>query len=189
MSCLHRIAAIVFMTSLCILLMAKPGSAQTETDGLRIDAGYPGGNIIVDRIEGDQVSLRQDLRDTNGWWFYWNFRVRGAAGRTLTFHFDGQSPIGVRGPAGSTDGGHQWSWLGAKCVQGASFTHRFDAGVDEVRFSFAIPYVESHLQRFLAAYQGNRCLSVQTLCKTRRDALSNDCRSSIRIVSPAIEFS
>ena len=130
MSSLYRIAASIFTALFCIVLAAQADAAPTETDGLRIDAQYPGGNIIVDRIEGDQVYLRQDLRDTKGWWFYWNFRVRGAASRTLRFTFDGQSPIGVRGPAVSTDGGCEWTWLGADGAQGASFTYRFDPGTD-----------------------------------------------------------
>ena len=35
-----------------------------------IDCDFPGGNILVDRIEGDQVFLQQDIRDTTEWWFY-----------------------------------------------------------------------------------------------------------------------
>jgi hypothetical protein len=27
------------------------------------------GNIVVERIEGDRVDLRQDLRDIAPWWF------------------------------------------------------------------------------------------------------------------------
>ena len=188
----HRIAALVLVVALCCLTMLRDGVARTEAEDLQIDANYPGGNIIVDRIEGDQVSLRQDLRDTKGWWFYWNFRVRGAVGRTLTFRFEGQSPIGVRGPAVSTDGGQRWSWLGADCVRGASFTHRFDADADEVRFSFAIPYLESDLKRFLAEYQDNRCLSVETLCKSRKgrtverlQVVDPDCEPSYRILLTA----
>ena len=86
----------------------------------RIDADFPGGNIRVRKIDGDTIRLEQDLRDTTEWWFWWNFRVRDAAGRTLTFHFSDPSPIGVRGPAVSLDGGHLWSWSGTKAVDGAS---------------------------------------------------------------------
>ena len=43
---------------------------------LNIDADFPGGNIVLDRIEGDTVLLHQDLRDTEGDWFYWYFRER-----------------------------------------------------------------------------------------------------------------
>lgn len=51
---------------------------------LQIDADFPGGNVVVDGVAGDVVRLHPDLRDTEGNWFYWCCRVRGAAGRTLT---------------------------------------------------------------------------------------------------------
>jgi len=144
------------------------GDTRIVQADIEIDAKYPGGNIVVERIEGDQVYLRPDLRDTNGWWFYWNYRVRGAAGRTLTFQFTGRNPIGVRGPAVGADGGSSWSWLGAERVKGASFAYTFSAGQDEVRFCFAIPYQEENLRQFLASHRDNPHLSVQELCKSRK---------------------
>ena len=146
---------------------APPALAGTVSGQLVIDDQFPGGNIMVERIEGDQVDLRPDLRDTQGWWFYWNFRVRGAQGRTLTFRFADRSPIGVRGPAVSTDRGRTWAWMGADCVKNASFQYSFTADDDEVRFCFAMPYQEEDLQRFLTHYQDNRYLSVQQLCVSR----------------------
>jgi len=73
-----------------------------------IDTNFPGGNALVDEIVGDTVRLHPDLRDTQGNWFYWSFRVRGAAGRALTFQFTAQDPVGVRGPAVSLDEGRTW---------------------------------------------------------------------------------
>ena len=57
--------------------------------------------LIEDRLrfieieESDIVELQQDLRDTSGWWFYWSFRVRGAAGRRLEFRFTNKDVIGT----------------------------------------------------------------------------------------------
>lgn len=133
-----------------------------------VDANYPGGNIIVDKIENDVVHVRPDLRDTDGWWFYWNFRVRGAAGRTLVFTFGDRSPIGVHGPAVSFNGGKSWSWLGSQAVKGASFRHAFSPRMNEVRFCFCIPYQEADLRQFLAGHATNKSLRVETLCKTRK---------------------
>jgi len=144
------------------------GDARIARADIEIDARYPGGNIVVERIEGDHVYLRPDLRDTNGWWFYWSFRVQGAAERTLTFHFTGRNPIGVRGPAVSSDGGRSWSWLGRDRVEGASFAYAFPADQDEVRFCFAIPYQEEDLRKFLASHRDGPHLSVQELCKSRK---------------------
>ncbi len=135
---------------------------------LRIDADFPGGNIIVDRMNGDRVLLRQDLRDTPRWWFYWCFRVRGAGGRSLTFEFTDGNPIGRLGPACSKDGGRTWSWLGAEAVDGASFSFRFPETADEVRFAFTTPYQASDLQTFVDALQSDPSLKVSSLCRTRK---------------------
>jgi len=138
---------------------------------VRIDANYPGGNIVLERIDGSDVHLRQDLRDTQGWWFYWNFRVRGGAGRTLRFRFAGRDPIGTRGPAVSTDGGRTWAWLGRKAVEagrkGVSFRYTFAEDARAVRFCFAVPYQEADLRRFLKRRAAGGHLAVRELCKTR----------------------
>ena len=147
-------------------------SAGTMSAEVTVDADYPGGNIIVERIDGETVYLRQDLRDSKGWWFYWNFRVRGAAGRTMMFRFTNKNPIGVRGPAVSTDGGKMWAWLGASAVEadakGASFRYAFPADAKAVQFSFTVPYQHADLQRFLKRHAGSKRLAFKTLCKTRK---------------------
>ena len=56
---------------------------------LSVTADFPGGNVVLERIDGDTVLVHQDLRDTTEWWFHWYFRVRGAASCTLTFQFTG----------------------------------------------------------------------------------------------------
>jgi hypothetical protein len=146
-----------------VLCLALPIAAE-----VKVDADYPGGNIILEKIEGDTITLRQDIRDTKGWWFYWNFRVKGAAGRTMTIRFTDRNPIGVRGPAMSTDKGLTWKWLGRKATKGASFTYAFPAGVEEVRFCFAMPYQEADLKHFLKKHSDNKHLTVKELCKSRK---------------------
>lgn len=150
-----------------LLLLFSHGIAAARGGPVAIDANYPGGNIVVERIDGDTIYLRPDLRDTEGWWFYWSFRVRSAAGRTLTFRFSGPNPIGVRGPAVSADQGRTWSWLGAEAVEDGSFKYAFAANADEVRLSFGIPYQEQNLKEFLARYKGNPNVTAQELCKSK----------------------
>ena len=133
-----------------------------------IDANFPGGNVIVEKILGDTVYIRPDVRDTHGWWFYWNFRVRSAAGKNLTFQFVDRNPIGVRGPAFSADGGQTWSWLGKKSVQNNSFSYTFPNTDGDVRFCFAVPYTESNLQQFLKPSKDDSHLLVNDLCQTRK---------------------
>lgn len=147
------------------LLLALLAAAPQE---IQVDAGIPGGNILVDKIDGDAVSIRQDLRDTTGDWFYWQFRVRGAQGRTVTFQFTGSNVIGVLGPAMSVDGGATWTWLGKDFVQGASFRCAFPAEAKDVRFCVSIPYLEKDLKAFLERHASDAALKVETLCETKK---------------------
>ncbi len=116
-----------------------------------IDADFPGGNIIVDELDGETVVLRQDQRDTPEWWFYWRFRVRGAAGRTLRFTFADGDVFGARGPCVSLDG-RKWRWLGRGILRDNGFTFAIPPGREEVYFSFCHPYQESHLHAFLTTH-------------------------------------
>jgi hypothetical protein len=135
---------------------------------MNIDCNFPGGNILVDRIEGDQAFVHQDLRDTTTDWFYWCFRLSGAAGRAVRVTFTGSNVIGVRGPAVSLDGGVHWQWLGAAAVEEQSFTYAVPAGADDVRFSFGMPYLETNLRVFLQQHTGDPALAVGELCRTRK---------------------
>lgn len=120
----------------------------------QVDADFPGGNIIVERIDGNDVYLRQDPRDTQGFWFYWYFRIRNAAGRRLRFHFTGGDVLTDRGPAVSVDGGRRWRWLGSDAVKGTSFEHHFADPNEEVRFCLAMPYQRAKLETFLNQHRG-----------------------------------
>jgi len=159
------LALVAILVGLATVSRATERSAQARSP-IRIDADFPGGNVVVDSIAGDTVTLHQDLRDTAGNWFYWYFRVRGAAGRTLEFRFSGFHPIGTRGPSLSVDGGNTWSWLGTNVVQGKTFTYAFSPKAREVRFCFAIPYLEDNLKDFLRRHKRSRNLEVETLCET-----------------------
>jgi len=131
---------------------------------LRIDAAIPGGNSVIERIEGDTVFLRQDQRDTEDSWFYWCFRVRGAAGRTLTFSFTDWDVIGVRGPALSEDAGWTWRYLGPDCAQDATFPYTFAPDADERWFCFTLPYTRRNLDRWLGGHADDPGLAVERLC-------------------------
>lgn len=135
---------------------------------ITLDCDFPGGNIIVDSIDGDAIAVHQDLRDTTTDWFYWCFRARGAAGRKISATFTGSNVIGVRGPAMSLDAGQTWQWLGADSVSGQTFTCDVPASAAEVRFSFGMPYMETNLQAFLAQHAGSPFLEVGELCKTQK---------------------
>ena len=126
--------------------------ANSTASTLRIDCDFPGGNILVDRVDGDDVYLRQDPRDTPGFWFYWSYRVRGAEGRRSTFRFTDGKVVGVRGPAVSRNGGETWEWLDDESVTPEAFTFQFGPNDTAVRFCLAMPYQRGNLEAMFGEY-------------------------------------
>ena len=138
-----------------------------------VDDRLPAGNIICEKIDGDVVKVRQDLRDTEGGWFYWAMRVTGAAGRTLRFDFTdpyGGGPVGVRGPVVSTDRGKTFAFPLDGKASSNSFSWIFPAGQDEVWFYECHPYLPADWEAFLAAHAADRGTVFETgvLCRTRK---------------------
>jgi hypothetical protein len=154
-------------------------AAPAAEGEVRIDADFPGGNIKVEKIDGETAYVAQDLRDTQKgqWWFYWAFRLRAPAGKSVRIVFSDRSPIGVRGPAVSEDGGETWKWLGAKAVRSTktngkaewSFDAAVPAGKEEVRYAFCPNYLQSHLEAFRKEFKDNPALRVEELCRSRKD--------------------
>lgn len=165
------------MLMIAALAVFTPLAAAAYT----VDAEIPAGNIVVKSIEGDVVKLKLDFRDTPGHWFYWAFRVRGAAGRTLTFDFGDSAAVGSRGAAVSSDRGRTWRWTDFETddardpVTGdhksyTTFTWKFAAGEDEIWFSQTIPYTQSDWESFLAAHAADygKVFVTNTLCLSRK---------------------
>ncbi len=143
-----------------------------------VDAELPAGNVVVNSIDGDRVSVRQDLRDTTEDWFYWAFRVKGAAGRTVRFDFrkqDGKSAaiVGVRGPVVSKDRGRTFEFaLDGKSKQDG-FTYTFGPDEDETYFYECHPYLRADWDAFIARHSADvkaGRIVLETLCKSRKGA-------------------
>ena len=134
---------------------------------MTIDANFTGGNILVDRIDGDHAWLRQDLRDTEGWWFHWLCRVTGAPGREITLHFTNKNVFTALGPSVSTDAVH-WAWAGAEVVpeddgsENVRVTLRLP-DADPCYLTYSLPYLGSQLESFLARHTRHPHLRRSTL--------------------------
>ncbi|MEX0793426.1 MAG: M14 family zinc carboxypeptidase [Pirellulaceae bacterium] len=152
---LCRALPLILALAALILATAQLSAAEADAASIQIDADYPGGNLGPYEVKGDEVDIAQDIRDTSTWWFYYNFRVRGAGGRELTFHWTNKNPMAARGPAVSTDGGKNWQWLGKETVRGDSFVYRFPEDAEEVRFCLGMPYQLADLQRFIERHKKN----------------------------------
>jgi hypothetical protein len=135
--------------------------------GVVIDKEIPAGNIAVEAVEGDTVTLRQERRDTTQWWFYWAFRVCGAEGRSLSFRFTDGEPVGTRGPALSSDRGLTWRWLG-KDFTTRGFTYTFGVDEPEVWFAMGMVYTQRDWERFISRHAGSSFVERGTLAATRK---------------------
>ena len=140
--------------------------AQTET--IKIDSDFPGGNIKVNNVSEDTVYLVPDLRDTKGEWFYWYFRVKKAQNRTIYFQFEQKNVFTTFGPAVSKDKGLSWTWLGENSVKDNTFSFTFSSDDSCVSFSMAMPYTQDNLKRFLEKLPANDYLKQERLCTTRK---------------------
>lgn len=158
----HLLIKSFLLIGICsIMCRCAPSSFQIDTE-------FPGGNIIVDNIKGDSVRLQQDLRDTEGKWFYWSFRIQGAANRTLNFEFTNGGVIGSRGPAISTDGGSTWRWIGEPGSSDTRFQYSFGPDDREVYFSQGMNYTEKDFKLFLDKHRNHPDLKIETLCTSRK---------------------
>ncbi len=136
-----------------------------------IGSAFPGGNIIVDKIEDNNIYLRPDMRDTEGKWFYWYFGLKKAGHRKLVFHLP-EDYIGVLGPAVSKDKGQTWRWLGRQCVKENAFAYILPRTFTEIRFSVGMPYQRSNLTEFLKQYTGNSVLEIRRHCRTKKGRIA-----------------
>ncbi len=162
-------------------------SASFAFGEMSIDCEYPGGNVRVDKIDeaNGVVAVRPDLRDTRGYWFYWDFTLRGAAGRKLHFQFPKGDYLSSLGPAISRDGGKTWRWLnadGKRHEPNNAFDYVFAADENETRFATSIPYLQKDWDAASARWRGKEGVKFDVLCKSqsgRRDTemLRITCRS------------
>ena len=117
---------IVAACALALHFSASGGEAP-----FTVDRNIPAGNIELEKIDGDTVYVHQELRDTEGSWFYWAFRVKGAGGRTVEFRFTRTVAVGTRGPCVSLDRGRTWNYSAEQGATRKSFVYSFPADADD----------------------------------------------------------
>ena len=126
---------------------------------MRIFSDFAGGNIIVDSIEESDIlnsttiRLRQDIRDSASWWFWWHFGIEDVKpSRQLVFVFTDGDVVSTYGPAVSYDGINYKIGGGATFISEQSFCFTFSEGIERVYFAFSLPYQVSHFERFRREY-------------------------------------
>jgi len=125
---------------------------------MKIIRSFTGGNIEVVSLSEHEVILRDELRDTEGDWFYWAFAVEDAPEGKVTFRFDQPFRVGYYGAAVSHDLMH-WQWS-ESAGEGESFTYTFGKNEGRVYFAHHMLY---HPGRF-ESLVGRLGLEQKTLC-------------------------
>lgn len=139
---------------------------------LKIETAFPGGNVFIEDINGFEVTLARDMRNTEGDWFYWMFRALFDQKGEYRFTFTQNNSCGTRGPAVSYDDGNTWEWLGSECVSGSRnvFTYCYDGKRNSnVVFCVGMQYLPQHLEAFLTRHADSPYLSCSTLTRTRKN--------------------
>ena len=132
-------------------------NAVSKVGTMEITQDFPGGNIEVVSRQGNRIFLKQQLRDTTLWWFYWCFRLDDAPEHELEFVFTDGEVVGPWGPAYSTDR-INWQWLGG-AVDHTGFTFRSEQPGQTVYFCFCNPYQLADYHRFLSSFTGVSCIN------------------------------
>ena len=135
-----------------------------NAQNIKISSDFPGGNIVVNKIEGDTVWLKPDLSFTKGDWFYWYFKISGISGKTITFKFDQNRVFAKYGPAYSLNNDETWKWYGENRVADNTFPYSFSEQDTVAYFSVAFPYTEKNLYSFLETLHNRETLKIDTLC-------------------------
>jgi hypothetical protein len=125
-----------------------------------IHKNFIGGNIKVVSQNDNDVYVENELRDTQGDWFYWAFCVENACGKTITFHFQ-DVRLGFYGPAVSHDL-KEWRWLNDKGEN--EFTYTFGENENKVYFAHSMLYHPDRFLRFASA----KSLDVEEFCKSQK---------------------
>jgi len=155
------------------LALAVVAALGVRAGAITVDCAYPGGNVRVRSIEKTPgvVEVAPDLRDTEGYWFHFDFTVRGAEGRTVLFRFpqNGSPYLSSLGPAVCRDG-RTWSWLrpdGTRHEPANAFSFAFGKEDRAVRFALSIPYLQRDWDAFTAPWRGTDDVRFETLCKSQ----------------------
>lgn len=112
-----------------------------------IDKDFEGGNIKVDKIDGFDVYLQQEIRDTTEWWFYFSFRATAKKEGTYYFHFTNKEVISKFGPAISLDGDNYF-FDELSFVNHSTFKYFFKEN-QTMFFAFSYPYKTKDFLSFL----------------------------------------
>jgi len=161
------------ISSVALIIAATALSAADHPQpAVKISTTFPGGNVLVERNEGDSVQIAPDPRGDSPW-FYWYFEATATKPGRVNFVLPEKvvgfknGAIGFQGPAISHDLGRTWSWMGTDNINENAFFYDFKKADDKVCFAVTIPYLQPDLEKFLKENSKNEHLKQSVLTKSR----------------------
>ena len=134
---------------------------------MKISSDFAGGNIIykgcTEENDFTEVFLEQDLRDTDRWWFYWNFRVDSPPKGRVRFSFCNGKVVCPYGAAVS-ENGFDWHYDTDGYEDATHFSYTFDGSGKSVYFAFTLPYQVEHFEKFYKAISDDNRVERKTFC-------------------------
>lgn len=133
-----------------------------------IDTAFPGGNVVIEKILGDTVFFKPDLRDTKSEWFYWCFRVKNNTNKKWFFKATKPNVLTNLGASYSTDGGFNWNWIDKEDHIGSDlFSFNFSGNNEPILFSMGMAYTQKNFDKFMLKYSDSKYLKKFVLTTTR----------------------
>lgn len=134
-----------------------------------IDTNLPAGNGLIEAVSVAEhqvtVSLRPDLRDTVGEWFWWCLRIADHGGRGIRLRLTRDHCLTSNGAVFSTDRGETWHQIEACDPHTVSVPPLPSA---EVWLAMAMPYTNTEWQAFTNRIGDHPLVEEHTLTTSRR---------------------
>ncbi|MBI0397336.1 M14 family zinc carboxypeptidase [Cyclobacterium marinum] len=133
-----------------------------------IEVDFPGGNVIIEKILGDTIFFKPDLRDTPREWFYWCFSVKNTSNKKWFFKTTKPNVLSNMGAAYSTDGGYNWHWIDQENHLGSDlFSYSFSGDGKPVMLSMGMAYTQKNFDKFMMKYNSSKYIKNAVLSTTR----------------------
>lgn len=133
---------------------------------MKIVSDYSGGNIIYKGCEEKdgytEIFLEQDIRDTDGWWFYWNFRIDSPPAGKVRFTFCNRNVVCPYGAAVS-ENVFDWRYDESGYEDATHFNYTFDGSGKSMYFAFTLPYQTAHFEKFFSRISCDKAVERKTL--------------------------
>lgn len=153
------------------MCVADSSSAVASEMPFSVSRLSDAGNVRIISLDKSGMVFSNELRDTQGNWFYWAFEAVFSKPGDYKFTLVPPALMGTRGPAFSYDNGITWQWLDHSKVshKDKCFTYTHDESAPaKVRFCISMQYLQKNLENFLNSVKNDRNITASVICVSRQ---------------------